>query len=114
MKSLIPGKTEKSIEGDYPHARRLQTDILNIFLTKQNFALSMFSSLQNIKTWRRYDKIQLVIMGMVKKSEFSYGSFEKQTVVEINLKMFLKKIEPSECSSCNNSSIENQSIIMIV
>lgn len=47
---------------------------------------------------------------MVKKSEFSYGSFEKQTVVEINLKMFLKKIEPSECSSCNNSSIENQSI----
>ena len=51
---------------------------------------------------------------MVKKSEFSYGSFEKQTVVEINLKMFLKKIEPSECSSCNNSSIENQSIIMIV
>ena len=50
MKSLIPGKTEKTIEGDYPQARRLQTDILNIFLTKQNFALSMFSSLQNIKT----------------------------------------------------------------
>lgn len=53
MKSLIPGKTEKSIEGDYPHARRSQTDILNIFLTKQNFALSMFSSLQNIKNLKK-------------------------------------------------------------
>ena len=50
MKSLIPGKIEKSIEGDDPHAKRSQTDILNIFLTKQNFALSMFSSLQNMKT----------------------------------------------------------------
>ena len=55
MKSLIPGKTEKSIEGDYPHARRLQTDILNIFLTKQKFRLVnvfFFTKYKNLKKIR--------------------------------------------------------------